>query len=78
MRVEWSATALASGRRFMRDQDGMRSVTQATAALAINPLPSSGFHRGRYHRVRVGHYRVMYVIDDDVITIERVDRVSGS
>ena len=34
------------------------------------------FHRGRYHRLRVGRYRVMYVIDDDLITIERVDRVA--
>ena len=68
--------ALASGHRFMRDQEGMRRVTQATAALAIDPLPTVGFHRGRYHRLRVGLYRVMYVIDEDVITIERVDRVS--
>jgi mRNA-degrading endonuclease RelE of RelBE toxin-antitoxin system len=34
-------------------------------------------HRGRYHRLRVGRYRVMYVIDGDSITIERVDRVTG-
>jgi mRNA-degrading endonuclease RelE of RelBE toxin-antitoxin system len=25
--------------------------------------------------IRVGPYRVKYVVDDDVITIERVDRV---
>jgi len=68
--------ALASGRRFLRDKDGMRRVTRATAALAIGPLPTTGFHRGRYHRLRVGHYRVTYVIEEDVITIERADRVS--
>ena len=39
--------------------------------------PAEGFHRGRYHRLRVGPYRVMYVIDDDVISVERVDRVAG-
>jgi len=61
----------------MRDQDGMRAVTWATAALALDSLPATGFHRGRYHRLRVGPYRVIYVIDEDVITIERVDRVSG-
>jgi mRNA-degrading endonuclease RelE of RelBE toxin-antitoxin system len=61
----------------MRDQDGMRAVGVAVAALADDPYPSDGFHRGRYHRLRVGRYRVMYVIDGDVITIERVDRVVG-
>jgi mRNA-degrading endonuclease RelE of RelBE toxin-antitoxin system len=56
----------------------MRAVGAAVAALAENPYPPEGFHRGRYHRLRVGHYRVMYVIDGDVITIERVDRVIGA
>jgi len=27
-------------------------------------------------RLRSGRYRIMYVIEDDLITIERVDRVS--
>jgi hypothetical protein len=58
----------------MRDQDGMRAVVAATAALARDPEPAGGFHRGEYHRVRVGPYRVVYVIDPDRITIERVDR----
>ena len=61
----------------MRDQDGMRAVGIAVATLADDPYPPEGFHRGRYHRLRVGRYRVMYVIDGDVITVERVDRVVG-
>ena len=56
----------------------MRAVGAAVAALANDPYPPEGFHRGRYHRLRVGRYRVMYVIDGDVITIERVDRVIGA
>jgi hypothetical protein len=28
-----------------------------------------------YRRLRVGAYRVMYVVEDDIITIERVDLV---
>jgi mRNA-degrading endonuclease RelE of RelBE toxin-antitoxin system len=59
----------------MRDQEGMRTIGAAVAALADNPYPPEAFHRGRYHRLRVGQYRVMYVIDRDVITVERVDRV---
>jgi mRNA-degrading endonuclease RelE of RelBE toxin-antitoxin system len=59
----------------MHDQDGMRAIGAAVAGLANDPFPAEGFHRGRYHRLRVGHYRILYVIDGDVITVERVDRV---
>jgi hypothetical protein len=61
----------------MRDQDGLRTVGAAVAALADDPYPPPppGFHRGRYHRLRVGLYRIMYVVDEDVITVERVDRL---
>jgi mRNA-degrading endonuclease RelE of RelBE toxin-antitoxin system len=63
-----------TARRFMPDQIGMRALGEAVGRLADDPEPAGGFHRGRYHRVRVGQYRVLYVIDDDVITVERVDR----
>ena len=53
-----------------------RAVGIAVAALAADPYPPEGFHRGRYHRLRVDRYRIMYVIDGDVITVERVDRVT--
>jgi hypothetical protein len=75
--IRWSPAAVALARRYLRDQDGMRAIGVAVAALAGDPYPSEAFHRGRYHRLRVGRYRVMYVIDSDVITIERVDRVAG-
>jgi mRNA-degrading endonuclease RelE of RelBE toxin-antitoxin system len=77
MQVRWSDDAVMSARRFMRDQASMRAVGTAIAALADDPLPGppDGFHAGGYHRLRVGPYRIQYVIDGDVITIERVDRV---
>jgi mRNA-degrading endonuclease RelE of RelBE toxin-antitoxin system len=77
VRIRWSPAAVALARRYLRDQDGMRTIAAAVAALADDPYPSEGFHRGRYHRLRVGQYRVMYVIDGDEITVERVDRVAG-
>jgi mRNA-degrading endonuclease RelE of RelBE toxin-antitoxin system len=61
----------------MHDQDGMRAIVAAVTALADDPLPAAGFHRGRYHRLRVGLYRIMYLIDDTMITIEHVDRTTG-
>ena len=74
MRIEWSPAARVSARRFMGDQDGMRAIGAAVAALALDPYPPEGFHRGEYHRLRVGRFRLIYVVDDDVITVERVDR----
>lgn len=61
----------------MHDQDDMRAIGIAVAGLADDPYPAEGFHRGRYHRLRVGQYRIIYTIDDDLITIDRVDRVSA-
>jgi mRNA-degrading endonuclease RelE of RelBE toxin-antitoxin system len=61
----------------MTDQDGMRAVGAAVTMLQADPYPLEGFHRGEYHRLRIGPYRIFYVIDDELITIERVDRVVG-
>jgi hypothetical protein len=41
----------------MRDQDGLRAVGLAVLALADDPYPAEAFHRGTYHRLRVGSYR---------------------
>jgi mRNA-degrading endonuclease RelE of RelBE toxin-antitoxin system len=62
----------------MGDQDGMRDIGTAVARLADNPYPQEAFHRGDYHRLRAGPYRIVYVIDSDLITIERVDRMTGT
>ena len=62
----------------MRDQAGIRAVVAAVERLADDPYPAEAFHRGRYHRLRVGAYRILYVIDEDVITVERVDRALDS
>jgi len=74
VKIEWSPTARASARRYMTDQDGMRAIGLAIAALASDPYPPDAFHRGDYHRLRVGSYRVTYFVDADLVTVERVDR----
>jgi mRNA interferase RelE/StbE len=75
VKIEWSPMARASARRFMADQEGMRTIGAAVAELARDPLPADGFHAGEYHRLRVGAYRVVYLVDDDLITVSRVDRL---
>ncbi len=76
MRIDWSPTARATTRRYLDDQDGMRAVAAAVGALAADPNPPDAFIRGDYRRLKVGPYRIMYVVDDGILTIERVDRVS--
>ena len=68
---------VASARRYMHHQDGMRAIGAAVAALADDPCPAppEGLHRGPYRRLRAGAYRIMYAVDEDAITVERVDRL---
>jgi mRNA-degrading endonuclease RelE of RelBE toxin-antitoxin system len=61
----------------VHDQDGMRAIDAAVAALADDPYPAGAFHRGEYHRLRAGPYRVVYLVEGDLITVDRVDRVAG-
>jgi mRNA-degrading endonuclease RelE of RelBE toxin-antitoxin system len=75
VRIEWSPAAVRSARRYAEDQDGMQAIGTAVAQLADDPYPVGAFHRGEYHRLRVGPYRVAYMVDAGVITISRVERV---
>ncbi|GAA2163165.1 type II toxin-antitoxin system RelE family toxin [Actinomadura napierensis] len=76
MKIEWSPAAKRSAARFMRDQDGMRRLLAAIDLLADDPRPPEAFVRGEYHRLRVGPYRVMYVVQDQLITVDHVDRIA--
>ena len=49
---------------------------RSVAALADDPNPPEAFVRGDYRRLRVGLYRIMYVLEKDLITVERVDRTA--
>jgi mRNA-degrading endonuclease RelE of RelBE toxin-antitoxin system len=62
----------------MADQEGMKAIATAVAALRENPSPPEAFRWGRDgdYRLRVGPYRVMYRVKTDVILIGRVDRVA--
>jgi mRNA-degrading endonuclease RelE of RelBE toxin-antitoxin system len=75
VRIRWSEIAVASAARFIADQDGMHAINTAVEALADEPDPPGAFIRGAYRRLRIGHYRVLYTVEGDLITVVRVDRV---
>jgi mRNA-degrading endonuclease RelE of RelBE toxin-antitoxin system len=77
MKVEWSPRAVTTASRFLDDTGGMRAVVAALDALIVDPHPAESFRWGEMFRLRVGKYRIMYVVEGDLITIERVDRVDG-
>ena len=74
MRIIWSEIAQATFVRFMADQAGMMAVNRAVEALADDPAPPGAFVRGAYRRLRVGPYRVLYEVEENLITIVRIDR----
>lgn len=55
----------------------MRVVVAALDTLATDPYPAESFRWANMLRLRVGRYRIMYIVEGDLITIQRIDRVSG-
>jgi mRNA interferase RelE/StbE len=62
--------------RYLDDPQGLREVLDAIDALAGDPRPAGSFHRGDYHRLRIGRYGVLYEITEDVVSVRRIDRLS--
>ena len=50
----------------MEDQDGMRAIGAAVAALGLDPYHPEGFLRGEYHRLRVGQPNRVMTVDDQL------------
>lgn len=69
--IEWTAPALRELRKL--DKQIARRVLRAVTGLAVDPRPAgvralSG-HSTATMRLRVGDYRVVYVVEDDQIRI---------
>ncbi|MGW1887441.1 type II toxin-antitoxin system RelE family toxin [Streptomyces sp. NPDC001970] len=68
--VIWEPEALAQAARLAKeDPDGVRQVFTAVDRLADNPRPDGAFGSADLLRIHVGHYRVMYEIDDRQIRV---------
>jgi mRNA-degrading endonuclease RelE of RelBE toxin-antitoxin system len=76
MRIEWSPRAVTTASRFLTDASGMVAVVAALDALAEDPFPAESYRWGDMLRLKVGKYRVMYVVEGDLITLDRIDRIS--
>jgi mRNA-degrading endonuclease RelE of RelBE toxin-antitoxin system len=74
VRVEWSPRAIDTPARFLDDTGGMTALVAALDALAEDRYPAESFRWGDILRLRVGRYRVMYVVEGDLSTVDRVDR----
>ncbi|MYS90011.1 MULTISPECIES: type II toxin-antitoxin system RelE family toxin [Streptomyces] len=70
-RIIWETDATNAAVRFLKDDPaGLAAVYEAVDALAETPRPASSTPYGPgFRRLRVGDYRVLYVIDEDVIRI---------
>jgi mRNA-degrading endonuclease RelE of RelBE toxin-antitoxin system len=77
VKAEWSPRAIATASRFLEDRTGLEEVLAAVDALTAGPCPPEAFRWGDIYRLHAGRYRIMYVVEDDVITIQRVDRVTS-
>ena len=77
MIVEWSPRGVTTASRFLEDSTGMTAVLASLGTLSQDPYPAESFRWGDMLRLRVGKYRIMYVVDGELITIQRVDRVSA-
>jgi mRNA interferase RelE/StbE len=70
--IFWEPRATNAAVRFLaEDPSGLAAVYEAVDALAAEPRPQGSVPYGSHdvRRLRVGLYRVLYVIDDDVIHI---------
>ena len=57
-----------------------RQVASATLDLLKNPFPhySKSLKNSPYHRIAVGEYRVIYLADDDLVSIHAIGNRNDS
>ena len=70
-RIEWKPSAAKELKRLPRE--GIPRMIAAVEALASNAFPQGVVRlKGSQHtyRIRIGDYRVVYTVEDDVLRIE--------
>lgn len=69
--IIWEPEATSAAVRFLKDDpQGLAALYESVDALAEDPRPANSTPYGSvYRRLRVGSYRALYVIDNEVIRI---------
>ncbi|GEC09452.1 hypothetical protein SSP24_71070 [Streptomyces spinoverrucosus] len=70
--IIWEPRATDAAVRFLKDDPtGLSAVYETVDSLATEPRPRGSIPYGSQdvRRLHVGDYRVLYIIDDDVIRI---------
>ncbi|MEF9915427.1 MULTISPECIES: type II toxin-antitoxin system RelE family toxin [unclassified Streptomyces] len=69
--IIWEAEATGAAVRFLKDDsEGLIALYDAVDGLAKEPRPANSTpFGGTYRRLRVGNYRILYRINDDVVRI---------
>lgn len=69
--VIWEPAATNAAVRFLKDDlQGLATLYEAVDRLSKDPRPANSTpFGGSYRRLRVGEYRALYLVDDDVIRI---------
>ena len=76
-RVPLDEKAIDQAAAFLADDlDGLRAVLAAIDALGEHPYPDDAFPFGStgLHRLRVGRYRVLYTVTEDLILVGHIAR----
>jgi mRNA interferase RelE/StbE len=62
------------------DPNGLRAVLAAIDALGEHPYPGDAFPFGStgLHRLRVGRYRALYTVTDDLISVGHMPGAPGN
>lgn len=79
LQVVIEANALNQAAGFLADDpDGLRKVLQAIDDLVTEPRPADSFPFGSpdLRRLRVDRYRVLYRIQEDVISVGHISRTT--
>jgi mRNA interferase RelE/StbE len=63
----------------MDDRAGLQAAMDAADALADDPDPPGSVRWGgtEWRRLRAGRYRILYSVEGDLVTIMRIDRITG-
>ncbi|HYX60163.1 MAG TPA: type II toxin-antitoxin system RelE/ParE family toxin [Streptosporangiaceae bacterium] len=80
LRVDYDERAISQASAFLDDPQGMRAVVDAIDRLAEDPRPTESFPYGSpdLRRLRVGRYRVLYEITEEVVAVRHIARGTAS